>query len=91
MSTVVWLKNIRIEVRSRERNHIGRPHCHAVLQDASLSVDLVSFEVLECSGFAKSDVKQIIEKMTQHREELMSKWEEYHGQEKNKVCQKKHS
>jgi hypothetical protein len=79
MGTVVWLKNIRIEIRSRERNHIGRPHCHAVVRDCDASIDLVTLEVLESTGFSRSDVKQIISKVSEHLEELMAKWEEYHG------------
>jgi Domain of unknown function (DUF4160) len=79
MGTVVWLKNIRIEVRSREKNHTGRPHCHAVGPGSDASIDLVTFEVLESSGYAKSDVKEIIEKIKEHHEILMEKWREYHG------------
>jgi hypothetical protein len=91
MSTVVWLKNIRIEIRSREKNHIGRPHCHAVGRGGDASIDLVSLEVLESQGFSRSDIKQILSKINEYREELMAKWEEYHGQEENKLCKKERS
>ena len=79
MGTVVWLKNIRIEIRSRERNHIGRPHCHAVVRDCEASIDLISLEVLETTGFSRGDIKQIVSKIREYQDELMEKWEEYHG------------
>ncbi len=79
MGTVVWLKNIRIEVRGRERNHIGRPHCHAVVGDCSASIDLLSLEVLETEGYSRGDLKNISKVIVEHREALLAKWEEYHG------------
>ena len=79
MSTVVWLKNIRIEVRSKEAKHQGRPHCHAVFGDFAVSIDLLSFEVLESTGFTKKDVARILEKVKEYQEQLLAKWREYHG------------
>ena len=79
MGTVVWLKSIRIEVRTREKNHIGRPHCHAVTHDCDASIDLLTFEVLESNGYTKSEVKEIIAKVQEYRDVLVAKWEEYHG------------
>jgi hypothetical protein len=81
MGTVVWLKNIRIEIRTREKNHTGRPHCHAVVRECDASIDLVTFEVLESTGYAKSDIKEIVEKIKVNHDALMAKWKEYHGQE----------
>jgi hypothetical protein len=78
MGTIVWLKTIRIEIRSREGGHIGRPHCHAVASGKNASIDLLSFEVLEVSGFSRSDVKEIVTKIKEYQEELLAKWEEYH-------------
>lgn len=82
MGTVVWLKNIRIEVRTREKHHAGRPHCHAVLaeHECEASIDLATFEVLESTGYARSDIKSIIETVKKHHDLLMAKWREYHGQ-----------
>jgi hypothetical protein len=79
MGTVIWLKNGRVEVRSRERNHIGRPHCHAVVRECEASIDLVTFEVLESTGFAKSDIKEIIAIIKENHEELMAEWRRCHG------------
>ena len=81
MSTVVWLKNIRIEVRTREKNHTGRPHCHAVVGECDVSIDLITFEVLGSTGYARNDIKEIIEKIKEYHDALMVKWREYHGQE----------
>jgi hypothetical protein len=83
MGTVVWLKTIQIEIRTRERNHIGRPHCHAFTADKEASIDLNPVQVLESTGFSRSDLKQILEKVQEYKEELLIKWEEYHGQIKN--------
>ena len=79
MGTVLQFKTIRIEIRSRERGHIGRPHCHAVGPECNASIDLVTFDVLEATGFTRGDLKQIIAKVKEYQEELMAKWEEYHG------------
>jgi hypothetical protein len=79
ISTVIWLKNIRIEVRTRERNHIGRPHGHAVGPGCDASIDLETLEVLESSGYAKSDLRKILEVIEDFKEELAAKWKEYHG------------
>jgi len=81
MGTVVWLKNIRIEVRTREKNHTGRPHCHAVVRDCDASIDLVTFDVLESRGYAKSDLKEIVAIIREYHDELMERWKEYHGQD----------
>ena len=69
MGTVVWLKNIRIEVRTRERNHIGRPHCHAVGRGGDASIDLITLRLLECNGFSKRDIDQILSKIREYRQE----------------------
>ena len=88
MGTVVWLKNIRIEVRTREKNHIGRPHCHAVGRGGDASIDLASLQVLETNGFSSGDIEQILAKIREYQTELVAKWEEYHGKEKNKLHKK---
>ena len=88
MGTVIWFKNIRFEIRSRERNHIGRPHCHAVGKDSEASVDLITFEVLEAIGFHQKDLNQIVEKVKEFNDELIAKWEEYHGKEEDKLFKK---
>ena len=57
-----------------------QPHCHAVAPGgAEVSIDLKTFEVLSCSGFSKADVVRIIEEVKKYRNELLQKWEEYHG------------
>ena len=80
---MIWLKNIRFEVRTRERNHIGRPHCHVVVRDCDASIDLISFEVLESNGYTKKEVDEIVKTVKKFSNELIAKWEEYHGKKEN--------
>jgi hypothetical protein len=83
MSTVIWFKNIRIEIRTKEKSHSGRPHCHAIRGEGKgrdeLSIDLEALTLMAGHGFSKNDVTQIIKNIKEHREELIAKWREYHG------------
>jgi hypothetical protein len=56
MSTVLWFKSVRFVIRPKEKNHLHRPHFHAVKDDCDVSIDLMTFEVLGVEGFSEKDV-----------------------------------
>lgn len=78
MSTILYFKGVRVEVRARERNH-RRPHAHAVGHGCAMSFDINTFEVMAVRGFDRTDVKEIVELAKEYREELRKAWRIYHG------------
>ena len=59
----------------------GSPHCHAVGSGCKAKIYLSDFEVVQLVGFSKKDIKQIVELVKDHRQQLLDKWEEYHGKD----------
>lgn len=80
VSTVVYQNGLRIWINSREAPHKGRPHCHVSKGDAEAEFDLVTLEVMANNGkFSRGDMDILKDLISLHKEELMTKWEEYHG------------
>lgn len=80
--TIFRTQNLRIEIRIREKGHLGRPHCHVIGPDAEASIDLVTFEVLESHGFRNKALREIQMYIAQKSDHLMEAWNEFHEEEK---------
>lgn len=76
-------RNLRIEIRVREKGHLGRPHCHVIGPGAEAVVDLVTGEVIESFAFRNKALKEIERELRPRLEQLMEVWNEYHEEEKH--------
>jgi hypothetical protein len=81
MGTVVFQDGFNLIIRAKEKSHKHLPHCHATGQGFEARIHLETFEVLTNTGFGRGDMRKILSAVKHYQEELMDKWEEYHGQE----------
>ena len=79
MSTVIRALGCRFQINSDDH---GDPHCHIVGHGSAIKIRLTNFEILGDTEFSERDTKRLISIVKQYQAELMAKWEEYHGTEK---------
>jgi len=79
MGTVVYQDGFLLVIRLREKSHKHMPHCHVVGGGCEARIHLETFDILTNTGFSRNDMRKILEAVRHHRDELMDKWEEYHG------------
>ncbi|MEO5970807.1 MAG: DUF4160 domain-containing protein [Bdellovibrionia bacterium] len=82
MSVVLRFEGIVFVIWTREPTS-EPPHIHAYYprfkdHEASAKVRIDTLGIMEHDGFSKADLKMIQEKVSEHRDRLMEKWEEYH-------------
>ena len=75
MGTVVTFKSIRFIINSNDH---APPHVHVVHTDAKVRVNLETFEPMDDTGFSASALREIIEKVKEHEEELLDEWRRFH-------------
>lgn len=80
MPTVMRFGGIRVMIRTRDHDP---PHVHVFSAgaEARFRVDVSPVELLSNKGFSEKATKRIAEALTDRREFLMEKWDEYHGEE----------
>jgi hypothetical protein len=54
-----------------------RPHIHATGHGGAAKVWLDSLEFFDHQGFKSSDLKRILEVVTEHRTEILEAWNEF--------------
>jgi len=72
-----------LNIRTREKGHLGRPHAHAEAPGAEASIDLYTFEVLESTGFNAPTLNRLCKLVERYSEELRAKWSEIHGEDES--------
>jgi hypothetical protein len=81
MGTIVYQNGFSLMINPKERSHKHMPHCHAIGGGCVARIHLQTFDVLTNTGFSRNDMRKILEAVRFHQDELMAKWEEYHGKE----------
>jgi hypothetical protein len=79
MGTVVYQDGFLLVIRLRESSHKHLPHCHAIGSGCEARIHLKTLEILTNAGFTKNDMRKILKAIRHHQDELIAKWEEYHG------------
>jgi hypothetical protein len=77
--TMYKTKSLRIEVRTKEKGHLGRPHCHVVGPGVEASIDLNTCEVLASKGFSVKALREVVQFVKERREQLLETWNDYHA------------
>ncbi len=78
MSVVIRIGKVNFKINARDHNP---PHVHVEGYGESVRINLKDLEQMDDTGFSPSSLRMIREAVRMHREELLAKWREYHGEE----------
>lgn len=79
MVAVFKVNNLKYKVNQRDHNP---PHVHVEGPGARVRIDLLTLEVMDFeTEFSEKWVKRIVQFIREHREELLEKWVELHGED----------
>jgi hypothetical protein len=78
MSTVFQSRGIKFKINSNDHNP---PHVHVEGYGCNVRVNLLTLEQMDDTEFSHGDLKRIIDAIQTYQDELMAKWEEYHGKD----------
>lgn len=78
MSVVLRIGKVKFKINAKDHNP---PHVHVEGYGESVRINLSDFEQMNDTNFSPSALRMIREAVEMHREELLSKWKEYHGEE----------
>ena len=78
MTTVLITKGIKFKINQNDHNP---PHVHVEGYGCTVRVNLKTLEQMDDTEFSLADVRRIIEVINLYQDELMQKWNEYHGKE----------
>ncbi len=80
MSVVLRIGKVKFKINAKDHNP---PHVHVEGYGEHVRIGLTNLEQMDDTGFSPSALRMICEAVQMHREELLSKWKEYHGEEEN--------
>ena len=75
---VLRIGKVKFKINAKDHNP---PHVHVEGYGESVRINLNDLEQMDDTGFSPSALKMIREVVEMHREELLSKWKEYHVEE----------
>ena len=78
MSTVFVSRGIKFKINQKVHNP---PHVHVEGFGCTVRVNLLTLEQIDDTDFSLADVRRIIEIVHNYQNELMMKWNEYHGKD----------
>ena len=78
MSVVLRIGKVSFRINARDHNP---PHVHVEGYGESVRFSLNNPEQMDDTGFSPAALRMIREAVSMHREELLEKWKEYHGEE----------
>ncbi len=79
MVMVLKLNNLKFKINQKDHNP---PHVHVEGGGASIRINLLTMEVMDKkTEFTEAFMRKIVLYVIRHREELLEKWIEYHGEE----------
>lgn len=70
---------ITIEMKTKETNHIGKPHCHAKYQGQSIRISLKDFSILDSTKMDAKHQKMAVEYVKEHLDYLTYLWNKIPG------------
>lgn len=76
--TIFTAGPLRFEIRTKEKNHLGRPHVHVIGPGAQASFDLTTGQCLASTGFRKKDLNRIAKHVAENLADLKECWNDYH-------------
>jgi 1-acyl-sn-glycerol-3-phosphate acyltransferase len=74
VGTIVTFKSIRFIINSKDHDP---PHVHVVHPDAKVRINLETFEPMDDTAFSAPALREIIEKVKEHKEELLDEWRRF--------------
>ena len=78
MSTVFESRGIKFKINPKDHNP---PHTHVEGYGCTVRVNLLTLEQMDDTDFSLADVRRIIDIVQLYQNELMMKWNEYHGKD----------
>ena len=78
MSVVLRIGRVNFKINANDHNP---PHVHVEGYGESVRISLNDLEPMDDTGFSPAALRMIREAVRMHREELLEKWKEYHGEE----------
>lgn len=76
---VATIYGITIEMRTKETNHRGCPHCHAKYREQSIRISLKDFSILDSTNMDSKHQNLAVDYVKNNLEFLISLWNEIPG------------